>query len=240
MKRFTALALMTIWLAALAGTPAYCQSQEPSGGGDSAAPSQAGSQDQKPKSIKEWVTANRSRKGAVTGAIVGGVLGGLRAKLLGQNVARGVAAGAAVGGVAGYLIGRHKDVVQYSRDEAVRAVNYQPGDGYVIRVQEIRFDPQTVQPGQKATLHIRYLVIGPDPKETLEIHCYRGIKYQGSYLTGEDATIKVPHGGGIVDATAEFELPSNAPNGTYSAEAQLEDTQGRANQSQSSPLYIAS
>ncbi len=194
----------------------------------------------KPKNIKEWVSVNRSRKSAMKGALLGALGGALFAAAKGKNVIAGAAAGAVVGGVAGYLIGRHNDKVYYSRDQAIQMAGYKPSDGYVMKIQEVRFDPGTIKPGEKATLHIRYLVIGPDPHETIKINCYRGIKYQDSFLTGEQATLTVPKGGGVVESTAEFTVPANAPVGTYSAEAMMEEEQKRMSQSGTSPLYIAS
>jgi len=245
MKRWTAMISIVALCLALDGAPAWSrtagEAQDQGAGAQEQPAAQGGeAQAQKPQNVKEWVNANRKRKGALAGAITGAILGGLLARARGQNVARGAAAGAVIGGVAGYLIGGHKDKIYYSRDEAVRMAHYQPSDGYVIRIEDVRFDPQTIQPGKSATLHIRYLVIGPDPHETIQINCYRGIKYQGSYMTGEQATLKVPNGGGVVESTADFTLPAEAPAGTYAAEALLEDAQGRANRSGTSPLYIAS
>ncbi|HSS77563.1 MAG TPA: glycine zipper domain-containing protein [Thermoanaerobaculia bacterium] len=238
MKRFIAILAITTLSLPLAGVPAW--SQESTEQQAQADDSQQQSAARQPQNIKEWVSANRARKSTVIGAIGGAILGGLLARARGQNVARGAAAGAVVGGVAGYLVGSHRDKVFYSRDQAIQMAGYQPSDGYVMRIQEVRFDPETIKPGQSATLHIRYLVIGPDPNETIKINCYRGIKYQGSYMTGEQASFEVPNGGGVVESTAEFSLPAEAPAGTYAAEATVEEAQGRVNGSKTSPLYIAS
>jgi outer membrane lipoprotein SlyB len=238
MKRVIAILVIAALSLSLRGASAW--SQEGTEQQAQADETQQQSTPQKPKNIKEWVSTNRARKSSVMGAIGGAVLGGLLARARGQNVARGAIAGAVVGGVAGYLVGRHKDTISYSRDQAVQMAGYQPSDGYVMRIQDVRFDPETIKPGQKAILHIRYLVIGPDPNETIKINCYRGIKYQGSYMTGEQATFEVPHGGGVVESTAEFSLPAEAPAGTYAAEATVEEAQGRVNGTKTSPLYIAS
>jgi outer membrane lipoprotein SlyB len=194
----------------------------------------------KPKNIKEWLSTNRTRKSSAIGAVAGAILGGLFAKARGQNVLRGAAAGAALGGVAGYLVGQHRDRVFAGRDEAVRRAQYDPSQGYVIRIESVQFEPKSIGPGGKVTLHVRYLVVGPDPHETIKINSYRGIKYQDSYLTGDQASLEVPSGGGIVESTAEFTLSKDAPAGTYAAEAILEDAQGRFNKTGTSPLYIAS
>jgi outer membrane lipoprotein SlyB len=240
MKRFIAVLSIAALTWPCAESSLWSQEEAQPQAAEAQTPSQSTDGKPVPKNIKEWVSVNRSRKSAVKGALLGALAGALLAGARGQNVVRGAAAGAVVGGVAGYLIGRHKDTVYYSRDQAVQMAGYQPSDGYVMKIQDVRFDPETIKPGQKATLHIRYLVIGPDPHETININCYRGIKYQGSYMTGEQATLKVPNGGGVVDSTAEFTLPAEAPAGTYAAEAMMEEGQGRVSQSGTTPLYIAS
>lgn len=243
MNRFITVILILALSLSLAGSPGWSQGkgmQEAQTETSPADAPSAASEKPKPTNIKDWVSTNRARKSSVMGAIGGAILGGVLARLRGGNVAQGAIAGAVVGGVAGYLVGRHRDRVFYSRDQAVQMAGYQPSDGYVMRIQDVRFDPETIKPGQSATLHIRYLVIGPDPHETIKINCYRGIKYQGSYMTGEQATLEVPKGGGVVESTAEFTLPAEAPAGTYTAEAMMEEAQGRVTGSQTSPLYIAS
>jgi len=238
MKRYIAMVSIVALSLPLAGSPGW--GQDAAQQQDTQQQAQAENAKPQPKNIKEWVSVNRSRKSAVKGAVVGAIAGALLFGAKGKNPLVGAAAGAVAGGVAGYLIGHHNDTVYYSRDQAIQMAGYKPSDGYVLKIQDVRFDPVTIKPGEKATMHIRYLVIGPDPKETIKINCYRGIKYQDKYLTGEQATLKVPHGGGVVESTAEFTLPAEAPVGTYTAEAQMEDEGGRMNQSGTSPLYIAS
>jgi outer membrane lipoprotein SlyB len=241
MKRYIAMVSIVALSLPLVGSPGWgqdatqqqdAQQQAQTENAKPAAP--------QPKNIKEWVSVNRSRKSALKGALLGALGGALIAGARGKNPLAGAAVGAVAGGVAGYLVGRHQDKVYYSRDQAIQMAGYKPSDGYALKIQDVRFDPETIKPGEKATLHIRYLVIGPDPNETIKINCYRGIKYQGSYMTGEQATLKVPRGGGVVESTAEFTLPAEAPVGTYTAEALMEDEGGRMNQSGTSPLYIAS
>jgi outer membrane lipoprotein SlyB len=235
MKRTVAIFSILALSLSLSGSPARSQEASVEPQATQEAPAA-----KKPSNIKEWVSANRSRKGAVAGVIAGAILGGLLAHARGQDVARGAAAGAVVGGVTGYFVGRHRDKVQYGRDQAIQMAQYDPSQGYVIQIQSVEFDPQTIKPGETAVLHVRYLVIGPDPRETIRIKCYRGIKYQDSFMAGDEATLKVANGGGIIESTSEFTLPKEAPAGTYSAEALLEDTGGRFSRSGTSPLYIES
>lgn len=238
MKRYIAMVSIVALSLPLAGSPGW--GQDAAQQQDTQQQAQTENAKPQPKNIKEWVSVNRSRKSAVKGAVIGALAGALFAGARGKNPLAGAVAGAVAGGVAGYLVGRHQDKIYYSRDQAIQMAGYKPSDGYVMKIQDVRFDPETIKPGEKATLHIRYLVIGPDPKETIHINCYRGIKYQDTYMTGDQATFKVPNGGGVVESTAEFTLPAEAPAGTYTAEAMMEDADKRMSQSGKSPLYIAS
>jgi len=175
------------------------------------------------------------------GMLAGAALGALEAKIRGQNVARGAVAGAVVGGVAGFWIGRNQDRIYAGRDRAVELARYDPNQGYVMRLEELSFSPANAKPGETATLSVRYLVIGPNPKETLTVQCFRGIKYQDDYVMGDGpSSFIVPNGGGIITSTSRISIPAKAPAGTYAVEALFEDNLGRFHQGRSTPLYIAS
>ena len=171
MRRTVAVLSILALSLSLSGSPARSQ--------EASAEQQEMQAAKKPSNIKEWVNANRSRKSAVAGAIAGAILGGLLANARGQDVARGAAAGAVVGGVAGYSWGAIATRSYYGRDQAIQMAQYDPSQGYVIQIQSSS-STRDHQAGQSATLHVRYLVIGPDPRETIRIKCYRGIKYQDS------------------------------------------------------------
>jgi outer membrane lipoprotein SlyB len=187
---------------------------------------------EKPKNVKEWLAKqSRPKSNAIIGGIIGGVLGAATGVLAGKQgdevIARAVA-GAAIGATIGFSVGKHQDRIFAGRDLAVRTAGYDGSQGYMARVENVAFDPPNAKPGQHAKLYVRYLVLGPDPNESLTIRLFRGLKYGDDYIFGAGPNeFIVPKGGGIVDSTVELTLPKKAPEGTYSIEALLEDSKGR-------------
>jgi hypothetical protein len=188
-----------------------------------------GDEPARPKNVKEYMSRqSRAKKGAFAGALAGALLGAKVAKERGDDVWKGIAAGAAAGGAVGFLIGRSRDKVYASRDQAVEAIQYDPSQGYVARIEEVRFDPAQPKPGQTASLYVRYLVVGPDPQEDLKVRIFRGLKYGDDYIMGDGpADFVLSRGGGIVESTVTVTLPAETPQGTYGVEALLDDPQGR-------------
>jgi hypothetical protein len=190
--------------------------------------------------LKTWLRQqSRARRGAVAGAIAGALLGYQRARILGHDPAEGAAAGAVAGALAGYLIGRRQDTLHGSRDDAAARLGYDRSQGYVLAVEEARFEPPRIAPGGTARVYVRYLVVGPSNDEDLTIDAFTGVKYGGNYMNaiGPD-TFVVPRGGGIVETRSEITIPAKAPPGTYSIEALFEDRAGRFQSSRESLLYV--
>jgi hypothetical protein len=189
----------------------------------------------KPGNIKQWMALqSRAKKTAVLGALIGAALGAASASLSGMDsdeVVRHAIAGGVAGAVAGFAIGKRQDRIFAQRDTAVREAHYETSQGYVARVQEVRFDPPQPKPGQTATLYVRYLVVGPNPNERIKVTMFRGLKYGDDYVYGiEPNVFVVPNGGAIVESTAMVTLPKKAPEGTYSVEALIENPEGHFGQ----------
>jgi outer membrane lipoprotein SlyB len=184
----------------------------------------------KPGTVKEWMQS-RSKKGAVIGFIAGALVGAATAALTGGNgddVVAHALAGGVVGAVAGFAVGKRQDRVYEHRDFAIRRTGYDSSQGYIAQVEEVAFRPSQPKPGSVATLTVRYIVIGPDPKEKIAVKMFRGLKYGDTYLFGAGPNVfLVPRGGGMVEASMEVTLPKKAPQGTYSVEALIEDPKGR-------------
>lgn len=211
--------------------------QVPTGAG---APAAAAAETAADHPLKAWLREHsRSKKGAVIGAITGALGGYVRARLLGHDPYKEAAAGAVAGALAGYLIGRRQDTLYGSRDEAVARLAYDPAQGYVLAVEEVRFEPPRIAPGGTAHVYVRYLVVGPSQAEDLTVKAFTGIKFDGQYMNaiGPD-TLVVPRGGGIVETRSAVTVPSGAPAGSYSIEALFEDALGRFQSSREQPLYV--
>lgn len=196
----------------------------------------------KPNTVKEWMQS-RSRKGAVAGFLIGAAAGLVSAKLTGASDEEAVErafAGGVIGAMAGFAVGKHNDAVYANRDYAVRQSNYTKSQGYVARVEEVTFNPQQPKPGTTATLYVRYVVIGPNPNEPINVKMFRGLKYGDDYIFGAGPNkFTVPKGGGVIESTMTVTLPKKAPQGTYSVEAVLEDPKHRFPDALGTgPLYV--
>lgn len=189
----------------------------------------------KPGNIKEWMAhQSRARKKAMLGALGGALIGAAGATLMGMDsreVVERAFAGGVAGAIAGFIIGKRQDRIFAERDAAVRESAYNVGQGYIARIEHVAFDPPQPKPGQTATLYVRYLVVGPNPNETIKVKMFRGLKYGDDYVYGiEPSEFVVPNGGAIVESTATVTLPKKAPEGTYSVEALIENPEGRFEQ----------
>lgn len=198
-----------------------------------------------PANVKEWMARqSRAKKKAMVGFVAGALLGVANAHLTGahnEDVWKHALAGGLGGAIAGFALGKHEDKIYAHRDLAVREAGYDRSQGYIARVEKVAFDPPQPQPGQSATLYVRYLVLGPDPNESIKVQMFRGLKYDGEYVFGAGPNeFVIPKGGGVVESTMSVTLPKKAPQGTYSVEALVEDANGRFPQaSGTGALYIA-
>lgn len=190
--------------------------------------------------LKQWVNDQpRARKKALIGALAGATVGAATAALTGHDPWRGAAAGAIAGAISGFVVGKRQDTLFASRDEAARRIGYDASQGYVMRIDEVSLDPADPRAGDEVELYVRYVVIGPDPQETLSVSSFTGIKYDGEYVKVDPHDgFRVERGGGIVESRVRLTLPARAPSGTYAIETLLEDPSGRFSDSGESPLYL--
>lgn len=211
-----------------------------SGGTRTKAPGEIGEPSGEVHPLKQWVNEQpRARKKAAMGALVGATVGAATAALTGHDPWRGAAAGAIAGVISGFVVGKRQDQLFGSRDEAVRRIGYDPSQGYVMRIDEVTLDPADPKAGDEVEIYVRYIVIGPDPEETLSISSFTGIKYDGEYMKVDPHDgFRVERGGGIVESRVRLTLPEQAPNGTYAIETLVEDPAGRFSDSGESPLYL--
>ncbi|HEV8435374.1 MAG TPA: hypothetical protein VGR95_18340 [Thermoanaerobaculia bacterium] len=198
----------------------------------------------KATNIKEWVMSqNRTHRNAIIGAAIGTAFGALAGVASGGNrdeILRKAIAGGVVGAVAGFAFGKHQDKVYAGRDLAIQRANYDVAQGYVARVEAVGFNPPNPKAGDTATLYVRYLVLGPDPHESIHVRLFRGLKFGDNYVFGAGPNdFVVPQGGGLVESSVEVTLSKKASVGTYSVEALIEDEKNRFPQViGTNPLYV--
>jgi|GEM_PF-1459556 len=184
----------------------------------------------KPRDVKNWLALqSRKKKKVMAGAVAGALFGAATAVVTGaDDVPKRTIAGALTGALFGLALATRPDTIFAPREEVARLIAYDSSHGYVTRVTVLGFDPPHASPGQSVSVYVRYLVIGPDPNETIRLRIFRGLLYGADYLLGMGPhEIVVPKGGGIVESVIELTLPANAPAGTYSLEALIEEVGGR-------------
>jgi hypothetical protein len=199
-----------------------------------------GSTIEAPKSVKEWMNSgSRKKKKAVKGGILGALGGAGLALIKGKNPLEGALVGAAVGALAGFLVGQRQDKIHAGRDQAIAKIGWEPEQGYVMQIEEVKFESANLKAGDTTELEVTYIVVGPDPKESITVQAYTGVLYDGDYVMGNGPEeFEVPRGGGIVKTLTTVTIPKEAPTGTYAVEALFEEPQGLFEESQTSPLYV--
>lgn len=185
-----------------------------------------------PANVKEWLALqSRARKKAAVGFVIGALAGYANARITGvhgEDVWKHALGGGIAGAIAGFAIGRRQDTIFAGRDHAIRQAGYDSSQGYIARVEEVAFDPPQPKPGTTAVLYVRYLVLGPDPNESIKVTMFRGLKYGQNYVFGAGPNeFEIPKGGGIVESKVPVTFPAKAPVGTYDVEALVEDPQRR-------------
>ena len=194
----------------------------------------------KHKSPKAWLAAQpRKKKKTIMGALKGAAIGLGGALIAGKDPLAGAAIGAAAGALTGYLVGRRQDKLFASRDQAIEAIGYDSSQGYVMKVEDVRFEPPNLVPGGSSEMYVKYIVVGPKPKEKIVVHTYTGIKYDEVYIGGGGPKkFTIPRGGGIVETRITVTIPEEAPAGSYMIQAQVEDAGGRFENTGEGPVYV--
>lgn len=178
-----------------------------------------------PSPLKEWIlNQNRAKKTTAADALKNAARATVSA---GEELWNRIVAD----GLIDLMPVRRKAEIFAARELAIQQCGYEKSQGYIARIEAIGFDPAEAKPGQTTTLYVRYLVLGPNPKERIRIRMFRGLKYGDDYVIGVGPDVfVVPRGGGIVEASMPVTLPEQAPRGTYSVDALIEDPSGRFQQ----------
>lgn len=152
--------------------------------------------------------------GKETGALTGGAIGaGLGAAIFKDKLV-GALVGGAVGALAGAVIGNYYDEQKKNRQESMRATNYRPTQGNMVRIEEATSNPVRVKPGEVVGLKTNYYVLSPSPETTVKIIESRIIKYQDEPVM-EPLVREVHRNQGEHSSTAKITIPNDAPTGEY-------------------------
>jgi surface antigen len=146
--------------------------------------------------------------GAGAGAAAGGVAGGL----IGRNTT-GVVVGGLLGGLAGGAIGYYLERQDRNRAQAASEVGYNPGQGTVVRVEQVQANPRTVRAGDTVNIVATYTVLTPEGDQTVTVRETREIRHNGTLVA--NPTTEFSRNNGTFTSALPITLPASAGRGAY-------------------------
>jgi surface antigen len=146
--------------------------------------------------------------GAGAGAAAGGVAGGL----IGRDTT-GVVVGGLLGGLAGGAIGYYLERQDRNRAQAASEVGYNPGQGTVVRVEQVVANPGTVRAGETVNIVATYTLLTPEADRTVAVRETREIRHNGNLVA--NPTTEFSRNNGTFTSALPITLPSDARRGAY-------------------------
>jgi outer membrane lipoprotein SlyB len=159
-----------------------------------------------------------AQTGALIGAAAGGVLG---SKLSKDDPELGAAIGAAAGALAGAVIGKYLDRKLKSAQDTAKTYQYEPSQGTMVQVEDVRMEPSMIRPGQKAKLVINYALLNSDPNKVVPVMETRQILSDGKSVKKIGPMSKNRNAGTYV-TEQEVTFPQNIPSAMYTLNGSVE------------------
>ncbi len=176
-------------------------------------------------------TATNTEKGAGYGALTGAAVGGVLGQVIGRDTTStliGMAVGAAAGAMIGAMIGNYLDRQERNAVETARVYDYQPAQGSMLKLENVRVEPEIVTPGRPSKLVMTYAVLEPDAQRPIPVTERRQI-LSGQEMLKEIGPKTVDRVPGTYYSEQEVTFPKNLPEGTYAMKGVVEAS-GRSSQ----------
>jgi Glycine zipper len=164
-------------------------------------------------------TAAGTTTGALGGALLGGAIGGLAGRGP-ESVLIGAAIGMAVGALAGAIIGNYYDRMERDYYATAQAYNYQPTQGSMVRVENVRVEPELIQPGSTSKLVMTYAILDSTGRP-VPVSEKRQI-LSGNEMLKEIGPRAVDRNPGTYTTEQEVTFPKNLPEGRYALKGMVE------------------
>jgi outer membrane lipoprotein SlyB len=171
-----------------------------------------------------YVESAQSGRGAGLGAITGAGAGALLGGAIGGNAKGaliGAAVGAAVGALAGAIIGNYIDRQERNAVQTAQMYDYKPAQGSVVRVENVRVEPELIVPGRPSKLVMTYAILEPDSKRSIPVVERRQI-LSGQEMLKEIGPKTVDRVSGTYYSEQEVTFPKNLPQGHYAMKGVVE------------------
>ncbi|NLI80246.1 MAG: hypothetical protein GX443_00960 [Deltaproteobacteria bacterium] len=168
--------------------------------------------------------AAQSRRGAGLGAITGGAAGAILGGAIGgdaKGALIGAAVGAAVGALAGAIIGNYLDRQERNAMQTAQVYDYQPSQGAMVRVEDVRVEPEVIVPGRPSKLVMTYAILERNPSRPLPVTERRQI-ISGQEMLKEIGPKTVDRVPGTYYSEQEVTFPKNLPRGHYAMKGVVE------------------
>lgn len=159
-----------------------------------------------------------TQTGGLIGAGAGGVLGALIGK---DKPLLGAAIGVAVGALAGMAIGYYVDKKEKSATETAQELNYKPSQGTVVKVEDVRMEPETVRGGDSSKLVVTYALADNDPGKTMQVKETRQI-WSGDQQLKQIGPVTKNRNAGTYVTEQEVTFPKDLPEATYTLRGTVE------------------
>ena len=159
-----------------------------------------------------------TQKGGLIGAGAGGLLGALVGK---NNPLVGAAIGVAVGALAGMAIGYYLDKKEKDAVQTAQELNYQPSQGTMVKVEDVRMEPETVRGGDTSKLVVTYALADGDPNKTMKVKETRQI-WSGDQQLKEIGPVTKSRNAGTYVTEQEVTFPKDLPEATYTLHGKVE------------------
>lgn len=159
-----------------------------------------------------------TQTGGLIGAGAGGVLGALIGK---DKPLIGAAIGVAVGALAGMAIGYYVDKKEKNATETAQEMNYKPAQGTVIKVEDVRMEPETVRGGDSSKLVVTYALADNDPGKTMQVKETRQI-WSGDQQLKQIGPVTKNRNAGTYVTEQEVTFPRDLPEATYTLRGTVE------------------
>lgn len=167
---------------------------------------------------------SNTQRGAGVGALSGAGLGALIGGAVGhdpESILIGAAIGAAVGALTGAMIGHYMDRQERDAVQTARTYNYQPTQGSVVRVEDVRVEPEITEPGKPSKLVMTYALMEPDTTKVIPVTERRQI-ISGQEMLKEIGPKVVQRTPGTYYSEQEVTFPKNLPQGRYAMKGVVE------------------
>lgn len=159
-----------------------------------------------------------TQTGGLIGAGAGGVLGALIGK---DKPLLGAAIGVAVGALAGMAIGYYMDKKEKDATETAQELNYKPSQGTVVKVEDVRMEPETVRGGDTSKLVVTYALADSDPNKTMQVKETRQI-WSGDQQLKQIGPVAKNRNAGTYVTEQEVTFPKDLPEATYTLRGTVE------------------